>query len=312
MTDASKPLYLVDASIYIFQSHFSPYVECYDRDGAELGALYGFAQFLLQFLRRMQPRHLAAAHDASLFSGFRHELCDAYKSNRELPDENLEMQLAACFEVCAILGVPSFTSSVYEADDIIGTLAQRARTADRRAQVHIVSKDKDLAQLLRHERDCLWDFVANRKRYRRDIIDEFGVTPEQFPDYLGLIGDSVDCIKGVPGIGPVKARELLARFETLEGIYANLGQLSQLPLRGAGRLSDLLREHRELADLSKTLATIVCEVDDTDEQFCRADMDALQVGRPDMGALQDFLARYKFSERESRRLSGMCQQLLAT
>ena len=92
--------YLVDGSIYIFQSHFSPYVECFDTQGNDLSAVYGFTQFLLQFLRRVKPTLIAVALDESLFTGFRHKLCPIYKSNRELPDENLAMQLKACREIC--------------------------------------------------------------------------------------------------------------------------------------------------------------------------------------------------------------------
>src|SRR6056300_2098180 len=91
--------YLVDGSIYIFQSHFSPYVECFDVEGNDLSAVYGFTQFLLQFMRRVKPELIAVALDESLFSGFRHDLCPNYKSNRELPDENLAMQLTACREI---------------------------------------------------------------------------------------------------------------------------------------------------------------------------------------------------------------------
>ena len=126
--------------------------------------------------------------------------------------------------------------------------------SDDNAAIHIVSRDKDLAQLLVNDGDCLWDYSGNRKRYGSDIVDEYGVNPAQFPDYLGLTGDSVDCISGVPGVGPVKARELLRQFDSLEGVYLNLDKVGQLSLRGAQRLPDVLREHRELAELSKTPA----------------------------------------------------------
>ena len=209
-TQQPEIVFLVDASIYIFQSHFSPYVECFDRQGQELSALYGFTQFLLQFLRRVRPSHVGVAMDESLFCGFRHDLCPNYKSNRELPDENLAMQLKACAEICQILGLSSYSSKVYEADDIIGTLTNIVRQqSDGDSAVHIVSRDKDLAQLLRSDEDCLWDYSGNRKRFVQDIEEEYGVRPDQFPDYLGLTGDSVDCIVGVPGVGPVKAKELL-------------------------------------------------------------------------------------------------------
>ena len=90
--EAESLVYLVDASIYIFQAHFSPYVDCKNEDGEDLSGLYGFIQFLIQLIRRVKPRFIAIAHDESLFSGFRHQLSADYKSNRELPDENLGMQ----------------------------------------------------------------------------------------------------------------------------------------------------------------------------------------------------------------------------
>jgi 5'-3' exonuclease len=308
-TQSLNPVYLIDASIYIFQAHFSPYVECYDQEGNELSAVYGFTQFLLQFLRRVQPSHMAVAHDESLFCGFRHELCPNYKSNRELPDENLEMQLNACAEICNILGLASYSSKMYEADDIIGTLANRVRGHQPHRDIHIISRDKDLAQLLHSDTDCLWDYVGNRKRYRVDIEKEYGVSPEQFPDYLGLTGDSVDCITGAPGVGPVKARELLRQFQTLENVYLNLDKIHALPLRGAKRLPQLLVEHRDLAQLSKVLATIVCEVDDPAEDFGKVNLESLQISTVDEAALQEFLVSHKFSQQDQERILSLAKRL---
>jgi DNA polymerase I len=305
----NTPVYLIDASIYIFQAHFSPFVECYDRQGEELSALFGFAQFLLQFLRRTKPFYLAVAHDQSLFCGFRHDLSPEYKSNRELPDENLAMQLKGCSELCSILGLPSFASKVYEADDIIGTLARSARHKNASVHVQIVSRDKDLAQLLKSEDDCLWDYNGNSRRYRGDILEEFGVHPEQFPDYLGLIGDSVDCISGVPGVGPVKAKVLLQKFQSIEEIYRNLEQVPSLELRGAKGLAKKLEEHRDLADLSKQLATIICEVADPDELFGLAVLEELKPAAPDQEKFAEFLELYDFREPDKNRLQSLAASL---
>ena len=299
----SEPAFLIDGSIYIFQSHFSPHVECVDKAGNELSAVYGFTQFLLQFLRRVKPSRIAVALDESLFCGFRHQLCPKYKSNRELPDENLAMQLKACAEVSAILGLATYSSKVYEADDIIGTLAKIARRdCQHKVPIHIVSKDKDLAQLLETEEDCLWDYSSNRKRYPKDIFADFGVWPAQIPDFLGLAGDAVDCISGVPGIGPVKAVELLKSFDSIEGVYQNLDKLGELPVRGAKRLASMLQEHRDLAELSKTLATIVCEVEDSAEEFANIGFSQMKRTPISLEALEHFLIEYGFQENESRRL----------
>ena len=288
-------VYLVDASIYIFQAHFSPYTEYLNSDGDDFSALYGFTQFLIQFRRRTKASHIAIAHDESLFCGFRHDLCPNYKSNRELPDESLARQLVACNEICKLLGLVAYGSKNYEADDIIGTLANRMRLESANTTaISIVSRDKDLAQLLRHPKDCLWDYSGNRKRHWPDIISDFGVSPLQIPDYLGLAGDAVDCISGVPGVGPVKARELLKHFESVEGVYQNIEKVGLLQLRGARRLQTQLSEFRELAELSKRLATIVCDVHDHNEAFSHAELLDLQVGSIDTKGLQEFLKSYGF------------------
>ena len=302
------PVYLIDASIYIFRAHFSPYVECHDENGKDLSALYGFMSFLFQFMRRVQPSHVAIAHDASLFCGFRHKLCGNYKSNRELPDENLEMQLTGCSEFCSIIGLASFVSKVYEGDDIIGTIANRVR-AESDCDVHIISRDKDLVQLLQKEADCLWDYGNNRKRFRANVVDEFGIVPEQFPDYLGLSGDSVDCISGIPGVGPVKAKELLNRFSSLEAIYGNLDKVRDLPIRGAGRLTELLREHCELAKLSKVLATIICNVEDPEESFGHVVLEELKPEQMNKGLFGDFLKNYKFRTRDREWLMTLAHRV---
>ena len=307
----SSDVYLIDSSIYIFQAHFSPFVECFDRDGGELSALFGFTQFLLQFLRRVKPNYVATAHDESLFCGFRHQLSPDYKSNRELPDENLGMQLKGCSEVCSIMGLPTFSSKVYEADDIIGTLANSVRNNNSSVQVQILSKDKDLAQLLKSEKDCLWDYNQNSRRYRRDIFEEFGVHPEQFPDYLALIGDSVDCISGVPGVGPVKAKALLQQFNSIEEIYQSIGLVSSLEIRGSSGLANKLQEYQDLAYLSKQLATIVCEVSDSEELFGSVALDGLKPEAPDKEKFLEFLNLYNFSAPDKIRLESLATSLSA-
>ena len=310
--DNTPVVYLIDASIYIFQAHFSPYVECYDTEGEDLAAVYGFTQFLLQFLNRTAATHIAVAHDESLFSCFRHQLCPNYKSNRELPDENLAMQLEACREISRGLGLATYSSKQFEADDIIGTLAhscRKGKIAGSRPRIEIVSRDKDLAQLLEGENDRLWDYQGNRRRNRGDIFTELGIHPEQLPDYLGLIGDAVDCISGVPGVGPVKARELLQRFGTLEGVYANLEQVKDLPLRGAQSLQKKLSENRDKAELSKLLATIVCDVDDPQEEFASGTAVTLARSPCVDDEFMAILNRYRFNDRVSNRLLASLRRL---
>lgn len=296
-------VYLIDASIYIFQAHFSPYTECYDSDNNDLSAVYGFMRFLLQFINRIKPSHIAIARDESLFSGFRHQLCPYYKSNRELPDENLKTQLDACALVCDAMGLANFASRVYEADDILGTLATRlSRLENPQLATCIVSRDKDLAQLLVNERNYLWDFSGNRKRYRQDVFDEYGVYPEQFPDYLGLVGDSVDVISGVPNVGPVKAKALLGEYSSIEAIYENLDSVANLKIRGAKSLPSVLADNLAKAQLSKVLATIECDVTESSESFASTQYEDLKIGVPDRGGFQSILRDLDFQNAESESL----------
>ena len=307
--EAESLVYLVDASIYIFQAHFSPYVDCKNEDGEDLSGLYGFTQFLIQLIRRVKPRFIAIAHDESLFSGFRHQLSADYKSNRELPDENLGMQLTGCFDVCSLLGLSAFKSRMYEADDIIGTLASTVRSENSNVAVHILSKDKDLAQLLKNKTDCLWDYSANKRRYLDDITTEYGVNPEQFADYLGLVGDPVDCISGVPGVGPVKAKLLLKKFGSLDGVYKNLDRIPKLSMRGSSTLTNTLVENRESAFLSRTLATIQCSVDDNEETFSTVSLNMLNLKEIDRSAFALFLDDYRFCNSEKHKLIEMVSGL---
>ena len=307
--DSRLLVFFVDASIYIFQAHFSPYIVCSSEKGEDLSALYGFTQFLIQLIRRIQPKFIAVAHDESLFTGFRHKLCSDYKSNRELPDENLGKQLAGCLKVSSILGMSTFSSRAYEADDIIGTLATEIRLSMPKTSIQILTKDKDLAQLLINEQDCLWDVSANKRRYSRDILNEFGIYPNQFSDYLGLVGDATDCISGVPGVGPVKAKILLQEFGSLEELYRNIDKIPKLAIRGSLNLMNTLRKNRDAAFLSKKLATIACYVDDENENFSSISLKKLGLSEIDRSAFSLFLDTYKFRESDKQRLQRMIANL---
>ena len=339
----TDPLYLVDASIYIFQAWFSPHYEVLSKDGRDLSAFFGFAQFLNRFLRQTRPRSIAIAFDESLFCGFRHTLYPAYKANRELPDEELARQLHACAALAPLMGVAAWGSKVYEADDIIGTLASMgAATVGsdtlesdivgagpapvgagpalvgagpareptlRQRPICIVSRDKDLAQLLHSDADHLWDYTGNTRRYRKDIQRQYGIRPEQIPDYLGLVGDAVDSIPGVPGIGPVAATSLLQHFESIPLLYENLQDVGSLRYRGASKGADLLRRHEAQARLSRTLATIVNDVDDPSEGFSQASITDLQWQRPDVEGVAALLEQMAVEELARERFLTLLQGL---
>lgn len=310
----SKPLYLIDASIYIFQAYFSPHMEVWDEEGRDLSAFLGYAQFLQRFLRQTRPHHIAVAFDESLFCGFRHQLYPDYKSNRVLPDEDLERQLIACAQLTEAMGIQGFGSKVYEADDIIGTLAARYRqqcedqTLEGRS-VCIVSRDKDLAQLLRHEKDHVWDFSGSLRRFHDDIVRQYGIRPNQFPDYLGLVGDAVDCIPGVPGIGPVAACALLQHFQTLPQLFENLDEVASLSYRGAKKGAELLKRHQEIALLSRQLATIVEDVAHPEEAFSNTLYTDLAWQAPQCERVEEVLKSLKLDSLLTQRYIALLDSL---
>ena len=270
-------------------------------DGRPVNAVYGYARFLLDYvvdLRRRAPdAELAVAFDESLTSSFRNEIYPDYKANRELPPPELEAQFELCRALTGLLGVAHYADPRYEADDIIGTLAARRREAGRPATV--VTRDKDLAQLLRAG-DVFFNPIDRRRFAYEDIAARFGAAPERLPDYQGLVGDKVDNIPGVPGVGPKTATVLVAELGGLESIYASPEAVAMLPLRGAARLPERLAAHREAAFLSRILATIA-----TDMPLPPAD--DLRPGVANLDGLDDFCGQLGFGEglrRQARRAVG--------
>jgi 5'-3' exonuclease len=250
-------LYLVDASVFIFRAYYSVPIDLTDRDGNPINAVHGFARFLGDLLERETPGHVAVAFDESLERSYRNEIYPQYKANRDPAPPELKRQFALCREVVRALGIAEYGSSRYEADDIIGTLAALGRREGQ--AVTIVSRDKDLTQLVT-ARDIYWDAVADVRYGYDDIEERFGVVPERMADFLALMGDAVDNIPGVPGVGRKTAATLLKHFSTLDGVYENLDAVAKLKFRGASFVAQSLREHRELAFLSRQLTGIACDM----------------------------------------------------
>ena len=272
-------LYLVDASVFIFRAYYSVPIEVADPDGNPVNAVHGFARFLGDLLEREAPQHIAVAFDESLEQSYRNEIYPAYKANREPAPAELKRQFGLCREIVRALGIAEFGSSRYEADDIIGTLSARARQAGR--PVTIVSRDKDLTQLIGAE-DTYWDAVADVRYGYGDIEERFGVIPERMADFLALMGDAVDNIPGVPGVGRKTAATLLKHFDTLPGVFDNLETIPKLKFRGAAFVATSLREHRDAAFLSRQLTGIACDMP------LAAELVDLGRRAPDLAAVESF------------------------
>lgn len=258
MAGTRQTVHLVDASPYVFRAFFSLPDAIRTPEGEPVNAAYGFASFLLKLIAEEEVSHLAVMFDESLTSSFRNELYAGYKAQRELPPPELEAQLGACQELSRAFGAATFSDDRLEADDIIGCVAEQVTAAGHRAVV--VTSDKDLAQLVSADVE-LYDFAKDERLGPGEVLERFGCRPGQVPDLLGLQGDPVDNIPGVPGVGKKTARALLAEFDDLDDLYARLDDVAGLSFRGAGTLAPKLEEHREIAFLSRRLATVVRDAD---------------------------------------------------
>jgi len=294
----TQTLHLIDASLYIFRAWHSMPPEFFDTDGAPVNAVHGFTRFLCEFLERTQPTHVAVAFDESLTSSFRNAIYPAYKANRELPPAELKVQFEYCKRVAAALGLCVLRDTQYEADDLIGSAVVIARAHGMRSV--IVSADKDFGQLIGDD-DEQWDFSRDQRWDAHGVKQRLGVRPDQVADFLGLTGDAVDNIPGVPGIGPKTAAQLLAHFDALDALYARVEEVPYLRLRGAGQTYVRLKEHRAQAMLSRTLASIALDapVPDTPAQLTRQPADS--------AALDALLDTLRFGPLTRKR----CQALLA-
>lgn len=248
--------YLIDASVYVFRAWYSMPDDMIDGDGNPINAFYGWCRFLGDFLEQVRPENVAVLFDESLTTSFRTEIYPDYKANREPAPPELRWQFSRCREYTRAMGVLECAHPTFEADDLIGTLVSVGR-ADGLPST-IVSRDKDLAQLVSKD-DVFWDF-AGRGRLRYDEIPGvFGVWPEQIADFLALAGDTVDNIRGVPGIGRKTAAALLEHFGTLDEIYANLERVQEVGVRGAKTLAARLELHQAEAMLARRLTGIACD-----------------------------------------------------
>jgi 5'-3' exonuclease len=273
-----QPVYLVDASIYLFRAWFSISDEFATSAGEPTNAVYGFTGFLCSLLEQTKAEHIGVAFDVSLSKSYRNEIYPAYKANREPAPEELKRQFRWAREVAESMGLSCFADDLYEADDLIGTLASHWR--QRGHPVCIVTSDKDLAQLI-DKNDTWWDFTRNQKLGHAKIKDKFGVFPEQIADFLALTGDVVDNIPGVPGIGPKSAAALLSHFDNLEALWERIEEVPHLSIRGAKSLRQKLGEHRQAAELARRLTGIETRVPSALENpaLARSEVDEARLNR---------------------------------
>ena len=260
MPDASTPaaasphLYLVDGSSYIFRAyHRLPPLT--NRHGMNVGAVYGYTTMLWKLADGLSkaegPTHMAVILDASEQT-HRNKMYEQYKAHRPPPPEDLVPQFPLIRVATRAFSIACIEEEGLEADDIIACYVTAARAAGWR--VTIVSSDKDLMQLIDEDAGIdMLDTMNDRRIGRTEVLEKFGVPPEKVGDVLALMGDSVDNVPGVPGIGPKTASQLIQQFGDLETVLASTDQISK------PKLKQSLIDHADAARLSRELVRLVCD-----------------------------------------------------
>jgi DNA polymerase-1 len=284
MRDAEHPLVLVDGSAYLFRA-FHALPPLATTDGQPTGAIRGVVNMLKRLRATYPESPFAVVFDAP-GKTFRNDLYPAYKANRPPMDPDLKAQIAPLHEVIRAMGFPLIMVPEVEADDVIGTLAQQA-AAER--PVVISTSDKDLAQLVT-ERVTLVNTMTDTTLDPAGVQDKFGVPPGRIVDLLALTGDSVDNIPGIPKVGPKTAAKWLMEFGDLDSLMAQADAVG-------GKVGENLRAHLQQLPLSRTLATIKCDV------ALAEGLADLWPQAPKEDVLQDWFQRLEFKA-ELRALRG--------
>ncbi|SCC71161.1 DNA polymerase I [Acinetobacter albensis] len=243
------PFVLVDGSYFLFRAyHALPPLTT--STGLQTNAIRGAISAIQKLMRRIQPTHMAVIFDTPEPT-FRHVLSPIYKGDRpSMPDE-LSQQIPYLHNLIRALGIPLYTLPGAEADDVIGTLAKRAEKEGH--QVLISTGDKDMAQLVT-DKVTLEDSFKDKPMDVNGVFEKFGVWPNQIIDYLTLMGDASDGIRGVPGVGAKTAAKLLTEYGSIGGILENVDQIK-------GKVGQSIKDNVEGITLDHQLASIVIDLD---------------------------------------------------
>lgn len=280
-----KKLMLIDGMAMVYRAYYAlnrnPRMNSH---GMNTSAVLGFTMTLYDLLKQQKPTHCAVAFDLSEPT-FRHQQYEEYKANRDKMPEDIQQAMPYIHSVISGFTIPMVTKQGYEADDIIGTMARQAEEAGF-DEILMVTPDKDFAQLVT-DRTHLYRFGRMGKPdtvyYPDDVRRSFDVeSPLQVADILGLWGDAIDNIPGIPGVGEKKAKQLVAQFGSVENLIANSDEVRNEKLR------NLVKQYADQALLSKKLATICREVP------VEWDETSLMVGTPDYENLAALFAELEF------------------
>ncbi|CAH6807354.1 DNA polymerase I [Vibrio chagasii] len=251
-----NPLILIDGSSYLYRA-FHAYPGTMSNGDIPTNAVYGVVNMLRSMMRQFASDRIAVIFDAK-GKTFRDDMYPEYKANRPPMPDDLRCQIEPLHNVIRAMGLPLISIPGVEADDVIGTLASQASKAGM--PVLISTGDKDMAQLV-DDNVTLINTMTNVVMDREGVIEKFGIPPELIIDYLALMGDKVDNIPGVPGVGDKTATALLQGIGSIEKLYQNLDDIAALGFRGSKTMAKKLIDNKDNAEMSYQLATIKLDVE---------------------------------------------------
>ncbi|MGO2317805.1 MAG: DNA polymerase I [Vibrio toranzoniae] len=262
-----NPLILIDGSSYLYRA-FHAYPGTMSNGDIPTNAVYGVVNMLRSMMRQFASDRMAVIFDAK-GKTFRDDMYPEYKANRPPMPDDLRCQIEPLHNVIRAMGLPLISIPGVEADDVIGTLASQASAMGM--PVLISTGDKDMAQLV-DDNVTLINTMTNVVMDREGVIEKFGIPPELIIDYLALMGDKVDNIPGVPGVGDKTATALLQGIGSIEKLYQNLDDIAALGFRGSKTMAKKLIDNKDNAEMSYELATIKLDVEleETPESLVKA------------------------------------------
>ena len=255
---ATPSLILVDGSSYLYSAYFaSQQADLRTSEGFPSGAVRVVTSMMRSLVRQYPESRIAVVFDAK-GKTFRDDYYPEYKANRPSMPDDLRVQIEPIHQIIRAMGFPLIMIEGVEADDVIGTYAAQATV--EKTSLLISTGDKDMAQLV-NEHVTLINTMNDTLMDVQGVNEKFGIGPELIIDYLALMGDKVDNIPGVPGVGEKTALALLQGIGNIESLYQNLDKIAALGFRGSKNMAKKLAEHKESADLSYFLATIKLDVE---------------------------------------------------
>lgn len=282
MSEKKDVFLLIDGSAIVHRAyHAMPPLTT--SKGFDTGAIHGFFSMLLKVIQQFEARYVAVAFDRPVPT-FRQQMYVGYQAQRPKMESDLSDQFGAIISILAEAKIPTYAVDGYEADDIIGTISEKAKSMG--SIVYILTGDRDMMQLVNHKTRIIMPLkgISEVSIYdEQKVVEKFGVPPEKIIELKALQGDQSDNYPGVPGVGPKTAASLVGDYETVEGIYEHLGDIqAKNP-----RLADRLVAGAEHAILGKKLATILRDVPFVYE------VDDCELSRVDSNAWKQALEEYE-------------------